>query len=176
MNRWYVLYVKRGSEQDIADRINELGTVEAFVPRRIKFHKRAGQQIRLNEPIFTSYVFVETELEYEVFYVQVLSHVKLNTAYFKTLSYRDKNVDALLPQEKDFLLSLMDKTRTIGESTGLVEGDTVTILDGPLKGQQSAIVKIDRHKQCATLRLSLMGRPIDVRVALNLVYKDPLKL
>lgn len=174
MNRWYVLYVKRGSEQEIADLINELGEVEAFVPRRIKFHKRAGQLIRLNEPIFTSYVFVETDLDHEAFYVHVLTHVKLNTAYYKTLSYRDKSVDALYPQEKEFLLSLMDKEHVIGESTGLVEGDTVTILDGPLKGQQSAIVKIDRHKQCATLRLSLMGRPIDVRVALSLVYKDPL--
>jgi transcriptional antiterminator NusG len=174
MNRWYVLYVKRGSEQDIADTINALGIVEAFVPRCIKFHKRSGQLIRLNEPIFTSYVFVETNLDYEAFYVKVLSQVKLNTAYMKTLSYRDKSVDALLPEEKAFLLVLMDKERVIGESTGLVEGDTVTILDGPLKGQQSSIIKIDRHKQSATLRLYLMGRPIDVHVAVRLLYKDPL--
>lgn len=174
MNRWYVLYVKRGSELDIAATINALGIVEAFVPRRIKFHKRAGQLIRFNEPIFTSYVFVETDLDYEAFYVNVLSQVKLNTAYLKTLTFRDKSVDALFEEEKAFLLALMDKERVIGESTGLVEGDTVTILDGPLKGQQSAIIKIDKHKQRATLRLSLMGRPIDVQVALRLVYKDPL--
>lgn len=173
MDQWFVLYVKSGYEDEIASKINELESVHAFVPRKIKFYKRQGKLIKLNDIVFKSYVFVETDMSYETFYVEVINTIKVHSAFFKTLIHKeDKNIETLYPQEKAFLQSFMNKDHLIESSTALVEGDKVTITDGPLMGKESIIRKINKHKRIATLDVAMMGRTIEMQIPLELIYKN----
>ena len=172
MDQWFVLYVKSTYEDEIAQLINETGRVHAFVPRKVKLHKRQGQIIKINEIVFKSYVFVETDMDYKTFRVEVLSRIKMHSAYFKTLlHHEDKNIETLYPSEKAFLQSFMNDEHVIEESIGVVEGDAVTIVSGPLMGKDSIITKINKHKRVAYLNVSLMGRDLEIQVPLSFIYK-----
>lgn len=173
MDQWFVLYVKSGFEDEIASKINELKSVHAFVPRKIKFYKRQGKLIKLNDIVFKSYVFVETDMSYETFYVEVINTIKIHSAFFKTLVHKDdKNIETLYPQEKVFLQSFMNKDHLIEASTALVEGDKATITEGPLMGKESIIRKINKHKRIATLDVVMMGRTIEMQIPLEIIYKN----
>lgn len=173
MNHWFVIYVKSGFEDEIAHKINEIEQVTAFVPRKIKLYKRQGKIIKVNDIVFKSYVFIETEMDYETFYLEVISKIKVHSAFFKTLLHKDdKNLETLYPSEKDLLLSLMNKDRFIEPSIGFSEGDKVTIVSGPLMGKESIIQKINKHKRIAILEVELMGRSIEMKIPLEIIFKN----
>jgi len=173
MNQWFVLYVKSGFEDEIAHKINEQEIVHAFVPRKIKIYKRQGKIIKVNDIVFKSYVFVETDMDYETFHLQVVNKIKVHTAFFKTLIHKvDKNIETLYPSEKEFLLSLMNKDHLIESSIGFIEGDKVTITSGPLMGKESIIQKINKHKRIAMMEVEMMGRHIEMQIPLELIFKN----
>ncbi len=57
-------------------------------------------------------------------------------------------------------------------SQGIIEGDQVHILSGPLKGLEGAIRKIDRHKRIAYLSVDMFNRTVDMKVGLEIVAKN----
>lgn len=63
------------------------------------------------------------------------------------------------------------KTYEIAVSTGFIEGDKVTITDGPLAGKEAMIKRIDRHKRIAVLNVEMFGECIGVTVGLEVVEK-----
>jgi transcriptional antiterminator NusG len=171
--QWFVLYVKSGAEEEIAAKINELDQVHAFVPRKIKLYKRQGKIIKVNDIVFRSYVFVETAMDYETFYVEVINNIKMHSGFYKTLTHKtDRNIETLYPQEKQFLQSFMNKDHLIETSVGLIEGDKVTITSGPLMGKESIIKSINKHKRIAILEILMMGRAVEVYIPLELMYKN----
>jgi len=173
MEQWFVLYVKSGAEDEIAAKINEQDHVHAFVPRKIKLYKRQGKLIKVNDIVFKSYVFVETAMNYESFYVEVVNNIKMHTGFYKTLTHKaDRNIETLYPQEKQFLQSFMNKDHIIEASVGFVEGDKVTITSGPLVGKESIIKSINKHKRIALMEISMMGRSVEVHIPLELIYKN----
>lgn len=56
-------------------------------------------------------------------------------------------------------------------SQGMIIGDKVVILSGPLKGMESTIQRIDRHKRKAWLNLEMFGRQQLVEVGVEIVKK-----
>jgi len=173
LEQWYVLYVKSGAEEEIAAKINELDQVHAFVPRKVKLYKRQGKIIKLNDIVFKSYVFVETDMDYETFYVEVINRIKMHTGFYKALTHKsDRNIETLYPSEKQFLQTFMNKDHLIEASIGFVEGDKVTITSGPLMGKESVIKSINKHKRIALMEISMMGRSVEVQIPLELIYKN----
>lgn len=75
-------------------------------------------------------------------------------------------------QEKKFLQKLLDKNYTVKESVGMIVNDKVIINDGPLKGYESKIIHIDRHKHICTLELLMLGQKREIQVSLEIVMKN----
>ncbi len=57
-------------------------------------------------------------------------------------------------EEEEFLRFLCGEMRHIGMSRGVIRGGDMQVTEGPLKGMESQICKIDRHKRLAKLRAS----------------------
>lgn len=57
-------------------------------------------------------------------------------------------------------------------SEGVIEGDVVTILSGPLMGRTSTIRKIDRHKRMAWVEVEMFGRTMLVKMGLEIKRKS----
>ena len=64
---------------------------------------------------------------------------------------------------------LLNEDRLVAMSTGYIEGDRVTIVDGPLEGLETVIRKIDRHKRTALVEMHMFGRVQEVAVGLEVV-------
>ena len=56
-------------------------------------------------------------------------------------------------------------------SVGVIEGDRVIVTEGPLKGHEAQITKIDRHKRAAYLDMRMFGRHKTIKVGLEIVRK-----
>ena len=57
-------------------------------------------------------------------------------------------------------------------STGYIEGDQVIVVEGPLKGYEGSIRKIDRHKRVAYLDLEGFEDVSSIKVGLEIVSKN----
>ena len=70
-----------------------------------------------------------------------------------------------------FLLRFAGDEELVKMSQGMIIGDKVVILSGPLKGMESTIQRIDRHKRKAWLNLEMFGRQQLVEVGVEIVKK-----
>ena len=63
--------------------------------------------------------------------------------------------------------------RVVEFSNGVMEGDEIVILNGPLMNQTGLIKKLDRHKRLAYLEMEILGRKKTVKIGLEIVRKRP---
>lgn len=54
-------------------------------------------------------------------------------------------------------------------SEGIIEGDQIRVLKGPLQGYEALVAKVDRHKRLAYIDLNILGRIKTVKVGLEIV-------
>ena len=95
-----------------------------------------------------------------------------NVPAFTSLLGRDK--DSFVPIERskeELFREMVNDNYEIAMSCGLIEGDKVTITDGPLAGKEAMICKINRHKRTATLNVEMFGDKVGVTVGLEVVEK-----
>lgn len=63
------------------------------------------------------------------------------------------------------------KGHIVDMSIGFIRGDKIYITEGPLQGKEGLIVKIDRHKRIAYLRLSMFNKETTTKVGLEIISK-----
>ena len=59
----------------------------------------------------------------------------------------------------------------MGISTGIIEDGNLKVIDGPLKGFEKYIVRIDRHKRKAWLKIKLFGEERKFNAGLCVIEK-----
>lgn len=171
---WYVIFSKTGSEEKVQRRLNSQLNGELFspfVPRLETIFKKDGKVKKEVGPMFPGYVFIETELPYEEFSNDFKRLAYISDDMYKVLKYGDSFEYAMRENEKEELLRLCNHDYCIESSTGIIAGDRVYIHEGGLKGMESIIKKIDRHKRQAIIELEFMGAIRDVKVGLEILQK-----
>ena len=166
--KWYVLQVMTGDEIAIRNVIENKIGVTAWVPRRTVYERHQGKIRTVIKTLIPSYVFVQIFLEPKVYY-QIRSIVGV----IRFLGFGGP--EPVPEHEMNYMLRLCD-----GEIAGLSTlsiGDGVRVMGGPLRGLEGQIVKIDRRKLRAKVRLTLLGRPHEVDMGIevlgNEMQKEP---
>lgn len=168
--RWYILYVYGGRETQLCDYLNHVEDIHAFIVQKEVVHKRQGSFFTVLQPMFPSYIFVETLLDHACF-TQLFNRLRSEKAgLVKELKYDDE-IPSLLPEERQYLEHLLNSDNVVETSKGYVEYDKVVITEGPLKGYESSIVKIDRHQRKAELEVKVLDNALRVTVSLEIVKK-----
>lgn len=174
---WYVLFVKVGYENRV---VNQLKTyfdkedILPFIPKMEIFHKYANKFIQKeNKIMFPGYVFIESSIESIVFVGMIKKFIRYHEAPLRLLQYGNSCEFAMRKHEKSLLLSFCNKDNCIEVSTGLIQGDKATVIQGPLKGRENIIKKIDRSKRKAIIELELMGQSVPIMVGLDILRKLP---
>lgn len=165
---WYVLYVKGGSEKKLEKFFHD-NELNAFIPMMEKMHKKNGEYVEVTAPMFPSYLFVKSDLDQKDFNLCLLKLRSQRSGIVKQLKYDNEGTSALREDEKALLERLMDEEHVVKHSKAIIEGDQIIVMEGPLQGMESRIVKIDRHKRLAYLACELLGRP--VRISMEVVKK-----
>ena len=167
----YVIQVTGGREtyaKNLIERTMPELVSECFVPRRELLRRVDGAWVRTTERLFPGYLFIATENILDV--SEALGRIP---AFTRLLGKSDESVIPLSPDEVAWLTALMEPLEKVVElSTGVIEGDKVVVLDGPLKGHEALISKIDRHKRCAYLDMRMFGRTKTIKVGLEIVRKQ----
>ena len=68
-----------------------------------------------------------------------------------------REIIPLKQEEVDFLMEFGKEKQVVAMSTGIIENGKIRITDGPLKGREALIRKIDRHKRKACLAIPMFG-------------------
>lgn len=115
--------------------------------------------------LFPGYVFMITD-EVESLYLELKSIIGLTK-----LIGTGREVIPLKKEEVDFLTAFGKERQVVEMSTGILENGCVHITDGPLKGREAMIRKIDRHKRKASLEIPMFGRILETQAGLEIVEK-----
>jgi len=152
---YYAIQVWTGKEDDFADRISRDPAMNSktMVPKKAMQVRRAGKMRREERPLFPGYVFVASEtgeLDNEQrwalrsckFFVRALP----TTAEPRPVKEKDRR---LLAHFMSF-----GKVADISKVSFDVD-ERIVVIEGPLKGLEGLIVKVDMRKRRAKLRLDM---------------------
>lgn len=167
----YVIQVRAGHERRALSLIEKMTEPqlyqEIFIPQYETMKRFRGEWQLRTETLLPGYLFVITNQP------SAMALQLRKVPEFTRLLGNDDMFTPLADQEAALIGTFTDiDHRTIRMSEGVIEGDEIVILKGPLMNQQALIKKVDRHKRIAYLELEMLGRTVNVKVGLEIVRKS----
>lgn len=170
-DNWYVVQVRSGKEDEIVKACHLLVDrsilQECFIPRCKKKKKFRGTWKIVDEILFKGYIFMISDRIEDLY-----TELKRIPDLTKLLGNDGKDIFPIYPQEAKFLTRFSDTNHVVEFSKGMIIGDQITIIEGPLQGLEGKITKIDRHKRIAYIDLELLGKINRVQVGLEIISKN----
>ncbi len=137
---------------------------DCFVLRRQALRRRGGAWHLCDEVMFPGYIFLVTDNP-----AGLAEGLGLLTS-FSYLLNRDGAPSTLDEREIAFVRDFGGPHHTVALSRGSIVDGRLTVGEGPLKGREHLVAKVDRHKRMAWLRGGILGTG-SVRVGLEVVSK-----
>ena len=162
--KWYIVHTYSGYENKVASTLEK--TVEnrglkdliqeVCVPTETVVEMKDNKKREIERKIFPSYVIVKMVLTDETWYI--VRNIRGCTGFVgdstKPLPLTDEEVQRLGVERKRIEVSYN-------------AGDTVVIIDGPLKGNVGKVEKLDEENNCVRVIVSMFGRETPVELELN---------
>ena len=166
---WYVIQVFTGTEENIRLQCEKLIDTEVlekcFIPYYEEKKKYDGQWHVNTKVLFPGYVFLVSEQ------VDGLKEQLHRVLGLSKLIGTGEEIIPLSEDEVKLLEKLGKKEQVVEMSVGVIENDCVKILEGPLRGMEGCIRKIDRHKRKAWIEVEMFGRSMEMQVGCEIVEK-----
>lgn len=166
----YVVQVMGGRERHVAtliDKIRPDAIEECFTPSFELMKRRGGAWRRETDILFPGYLFIVSSDA-----TRAYAQLRAIPAFTRLLGSHDDGFTPLTPDEMAWLEAFTTvRGHVVPMSTAVIEGDRVIVTDGPLKGHEALISKIDRHKRLAFLDMRIFGRNKTIKVGLEVVRK-----
>jgi transcriptional antiterminator NusG len=151
---YYVIQVKtRGEEEYLRRAERLLGENEALLvwPRRNLRIRRRGEWRDVVAPIFPSYLFLETEEVTPSLY----ERFRRIPGFFRFLMNND-NIVPMSSEDRALLTHFLSFGEIVDKSVVYFdENNRIRVVSGPLQGLEGRIVKVDRRKGRAKVRLDM---------------------
>ena len=139
---------------------------ECFLPKYELMKRKEGEWHKVKKPLFPGYLFVRTNNP-----EQLSARMRAIPVFMRLLGSNDQFIP-LAPDELLWFNTFTDMGKYLVEmSRGVIEGDRVIVTEGPLKGHEALITKINRHKRLAYVDLHMFGRDRSVSIGLEIVRK-----
>ena len=151
---YFVIHLKtRSEEKFISVAVSMLDDGEArfiWLRRSLRIRKR-GEWIETLAPIFPGYLFVEAqEISPELFL-----KVKRIPGFFRFL-LSNENIEPLSEGDKKLLSYFLSFGQVVDKSVVYFDtGNRIRVVSGPLKELEGKIVKVDRRKGRAKVKLDM---------------------
>ena len=172
---WYTLFVRTGYEHYVMNQISTAWQVDGlnpFVPMYGARFKKGGRIISEKKRCAPGYVFIESAMRGIEFYISVKPYVYLSQNSFKVLRYGNSNLDQSFEMkegEQVILEKLLNDERCVEMSKGLFEGESVSVIEGPLVGMEGLIKRVNRHKMEAIVEFEMMSAKREILVGLEII-------
>ncbi len=157
---YYVVQVETGGEQKfiaLASRSLEENGIEIerdlriLWPRRVLRIRKKGKTRDKTAPIFPGYLFIEAErLDRDMYWI-----LRRTAGFFQFLR-SNRQIEPLTGEDRELLEHFLALGEVVDKSKVVFdENKRIRVLEGPLKGLEGRIVKVDKRKKRAKVQLSL---------------------
>ena len=177
---WYVIQVQTGREEAMCQLIERTAAdfdalsdidgyhlvEECFSPRFETERKYHGEFRRIQKPLLPGYVVAVTHDP------ATLARILYRVPDFTRLLTSGETFVPLRDDERAWIESSTHAgDRTVPMSFGYREGDHLVVTEGPLKGREGMVTRINRAKSLAFLEFYVHGKKITTTVGLGIVPK-----
>ena len=163
---WYVLHVLTGEELHVQKRLARTAPhIRTLIPQRKLMERHGGKMKEVSRLLFPGYVFVYAFLDNESYYKIV--------APDGVIEILGRPTPAPVPVvEMAHVLKWCEDSELIGLSK-VTDGDRIKVVSGPLKNLEGQIVRVDRRKGRARVRLTLFGEPKEIDFGIEVLEQAP---
>ena len=154
-NDWYVIYTKSKSEKKVNALLAQKG-IETWCPTMISIRQWSDRKVKVEVPIFTSYVFVKINLT-TINEVRITPGV-VNFIYWqnKPAVIRETEIQAI----KQFIAQYQHLSFSMSQMNQLSKGMKINIDSGIFKDQPAVVHSIRKNK--AILELTNLQLKLEV--------------
>ena len=167
---YYAVQVQTGSEEKIIDNVKttlayRLEQQNFIFPKRILKIRKSGILKDEAKPVFPGYFFIEAE--------------NINTELYNTLRgtkgfYRflksNQEITALTGKDLSILQHFINFGQTISTSKVYFdENDRICVTSGPLKGLEGMIIKVDKRKNRAKIKMDFANENLLIDLGFELI-------
>lgn len=165
-----MIYCQGQNEQKIVRSCREHFTKKAlknvFVITYERMRKYEGKWHTEKSSLFPNYIFLESE--YPTCLKEELEQYE---NIFRILGEKSELI-SISQEEEGFLRSLCGEEHHFPMSRGYIQNGCTYVTEGPLRGKESFIYKIDRHKRLARLKVPFTDGVRDMSMGLEIVSKS----
>ena len=169
---YYAIQVKTKAEEKYIRQFRALYPdcpVEIFFPRRSIPIRRKGILVQSTPAVFPGYLFLQSE---EKILKKYLWPFRRTDGFYRFLK-SNFNIEPLAGRDLEIVLHFIKKT---GPLAGISQvffdnNDRIVVVDGPLAGLEGNIVKIDKRKKRAKIKLDLYDDSFTIDLGYELIEK-----
>jgi transcription termination/antitermination protein NusG len=162
----YCVMCQTGAEHTVCERITQCAPdVTALVPVRVIEEKRNKRWQAFEKTLIPGYVFCYSNDPLPDDLVRSVRNI------YKVLAY-ERGLRALHYEDRDYALWLYRHQGRIEPSTVLEEGQTITVIDGPLKDMTGKIVRLDKRKRKVWVAFNFDGEPRRVSLSAHVLTQE----
>ena len=167
---WYVLYCPNQKEETLLSACKRHLTREAlgdaFIFTYDRMRRYDGTWHLERRILFPHYLFLESGNE-----DRLVEELKQYSEVFPVFE-RDGKLVRVEPEEEGLLRTLCGADHHSRMSRGYIRDGQTVVTEGPLKGKENLIRRIDRHKRIARVGMPSTGQLREMQVGLEIVAKS----
>lgn len=170
--KYYAIQVKTGGEEKFIERFRAARPALSFplsFPKRILIEHRAGSDpVRRSAGVFPGYIFACISREFNF---EECRDALRKTSDFYRLLPSTQAPQPLSGKDLEIILHFLHAPDAVAGLSKVYfnESDRIVVLEGPLSGLEGSIVKVDRRKGRAKVRLDLYGALFSVDLAFETI-------
>jgi transcriptional antiterminator NusG len=170
---YYALQVKTRGEQKYIRLFKALHpdiAIPFYFPRREIDIRRKGKIIRSTTAIFPGYIFAELDPGDSIMKYQW--SMRRTDGFFRFLR-SNRDISPLADRDLELVLHFIKKTGTVAGKSKVYfdENSRIVVTEGPLMGLEGMIIKVDKRKGRAKIRLDLYDDSFSVDLAFETIGK-----
>jgi len=155
--RWYAVHARSRHEEVVLQGLRKK-MIETFLPRAQVMSRRKDRRKRILVPLLPGYLFVRSDMNPYQYWdiIKTYGVVRVIGIEGKPVPVKDEEIASLW---------ILDGTdRTIKNQAYITEGDTIMIMEGPLKGLTGYYVKHKGKSDKVVVSVELLQRSLAVEI------------
>jgi transcriptional antiterminator NusG len=171
--RYYAVQVKTRAEEKYIKLFRSLYPeipVEIYFPKRTLDIRRQGTIVQTTKSIFPGYIFIELDEGENI--IDYQWHFRKTDGFFRFLE-SNQNILALEDRDLNLVLHFIKRVGPVAGKSRVYfdKNSRIVVVDGPLKGLEGNIIKVDKRKGRAKIKLDLYHEFFAIDLAFE--YMEP---
>jgi transcriptional antiterminator NusG len=143
-------------------------TIPIYFPQRKVDIRRRGKIIPSSAAVFPGYIFLEVENDEDILRHQW--NFRRTDGFFRFLK-SNQNIKALTDRDLEIVLHFIKKVGPLAGKSKVYfdENSRIVVMEGPLMGLEGSIIKVDKRKGRAKIKLDLYNDSFSIDLAFEVI-------